>query len=68
MWLGDIPVATIRPSGSSVVIYYVETDQLDTPRAVIRPSDNALMWTWYSGPFGSAAPNENPQGAARSVR
>lgn len=63
VWLGDIPVATIRPSGSSVAIYYVETDQLGTPREVIRPSDNTQMWTWYSGPFGSAAPNENPQGA-----
>ncbi|MGH9344779.1 MAG: RHS repeat-associated core domain-containing protein, partial [Terriglobia bacterium] len=63
VWLGDIPVATIRPNGSAVAIYYVETDQLDTPRAVIRPSDNAQMWTWYSVPFGSTVPNENPQGA-----
>ena len=63
VWLGDIPVATIRPSGSSVAIYYVETDQLDTPREVIRPSDNAVMWTWFTGPFGIEAPNTNPQGA-----
>lgn len=63
VWLGDIPVATIQPSGSSVAIYYVETDQLDTPRAVIRPSDNALMWSWFTGPFGIEAPNTNPQGA-----
>ena len=26
IWLGDIPVATIRPSGSTVAIYYVHTD------------------------------------------
>ncbi|MGH7868492.1 MAG: RHS repeat-associated core domain-containing protein, partial [Candidatus Dormibacteraceae bacterium] len=63
VWLGDIPVATIRPNGSSVAIYYVETDQLDTPRAAIRPSDNTQMWTWFSGPFGGDAPNTNPQGA-----
>jgi RHS repeat-associated protein len=63
VWLGDIPVATLRPNGSSIAIYYVVTDQLDTPREVIRPSDNAQMWTWFSGPFGSDAPNTNPQGA-----
>lgn len=63
VWLGDIPVATVTRNGSSVAIYYVETDQLDTPRQVIRPSDNAVMWRWFSGPFGSDAPNTNPQGA-----
>jgi RHS repeat-associated protein len=56
-------VATIQPSGSSVEIYYIETNQLNTPRVVVRPSDNALMWTWFSGPFGIEAPNTNPQGA-----
>ena len=67
VWLGDIPVATIRPNGSSVAIYYVETDQLGTPRAVIQPSNNAALWSWYSGPFGSTAPNENPSGAGTFV-
>lgn len=62
VWLGDIPVATLRPNGSSVSIYYVLTDQLNTPREVIRPSDNALVWNWFSAPFGSASPNSNPQG------
>ena len=37
VWLGDIPVATLRPSGSSVAIYYVVTDQIETPREVVRP-------------------------------
>jgi RHS repeat-associated protein len=63
VWLGDIPVATVRPSGSSVAIYYVLTDHLDTPREVIRPSDNTVMWSWFTGPFGAEAPNTNPQGA-----
>ncbi|MGH8201638.1 MAG: RHS repeat-associated core domain-containing protein [Steroidobacteraceae bacterium] len=63
VWLGDIPVATLRPSGSSIAIYYVVTDQLNTPREVVRPSDNTLMWTWFIGPFGTEAPNTNPQGA-----
>lgn len=63
VWLGNIPVANIRPNGGSVSIDYVETDQLNTPRAVIQPSNNAVLWSWYSGPFGSTAPNENPSGA-----
>jgi RHS repeat-associated protein len=55
--------ATLRPSGSGVTVYYVHTDQLNTPRQVTRPSDNALMWTWYSDPFGTDAANANPAGA-----
>ena len=67
VWLGDIPVATLRPSGSSVAIYYVVTDQLGAPREIVRPSDYALMWTWFSGPFGVEAPNEIPQGIGTFV-
>ncbi len=64
VWLGDIPVATLRPkTGGGVDIFYVHTDHLNTPRAVTRPSDNMLMWTWYSDPFGTDAANENPAGA-----
>jgi RHS repeat-associated protein len=43
-----------------VLIYYVHTDHLNTPRRVTRPSDNKLMWSWYSDPFGTDLPNENP--------
>jgi RHS repeat-associated protein len=63
VWLGDIPVATLRPSGSGVAIYYVHTDQLNTPRQVTRPADNAQMWTWFSDPFGTDAANSNPSGS-----
>jgi RHS repeat-associated protein len=63
VWLGDTPVATLRPSGSSVAVYYVEADHLNTPRQVTRPSDNAQMWTWFSDPFGTTAANSNPAGA-----
>jgi len=63
LWLGDLPVATLRPSGSTVAVYYVHTDQLNTPRAVTRPSDNQYMWRWFSDPFGTNAANSNPAGA-----
>jgi RHS repeat-associated protein len=62
VWLGDIPVATLRPNGASVSIYYVHSDQLNTPRQITRPSDNAQLWTWFSDPFGTDAANPNPSG------
>jgi RHS repeat-associated protein len=63
VWLGDTPVATLRPNGSTVSVYYVHTDHLNTPRRITRTSDNAVLWTWSADPFGSELPNENPQGA-----
>ena len=44
--MGDIPVATLRPSGSSVAVEYVHTDQLNTPRQVTRPADNAHTYAY----------------------
>jgi RHS repeat-associated protein len=60
VWLGDIPVATLRPNGASVDVYYVHSDQLNTPRKVSRPSDNQLRWRWDPTPFGEGAPDEDP--------
>jgi RHS repeat-associated protein len=60
IWLEDTPVATIR-SGSPAVVYYVHADQLNAPRMVTRPSDNKIAWRWDTDPFGTTAPNENPQ-------
>lgn len=67
IWLGDLPVATIRPSGSTIAIYYVHTDQLGTVRKVTRASDNGLMWRWDPDTFGSVAPNQNPSGLGTFV-
>jgi RHS repeat-associated protein len=61
VWLGDIPVATLRPNGAGVELFYLHTDHLNTPRKITRPSDNKLRWTWNPTPFGTGAPNENPQ-------
>jgi RHS repeat-associated protein len=60
IWLGDTPVATIRPKTGGVDIFYVHSDHLNTPRRVTRPSDNALRWKWESDAFGTTLPNENP--------
>jgi RHS repeat-associated protein len=67
VWLGDIPVATLRPSGpSSISVYYIHTDHLNTPRRVTRPSDNQIVWRWDSDPYGEAAANEDPDGDSQS--
>jgi RHS repeat-associated protein len=61
VWLGDTPVATIRPNGSSVSVYYVHADHRNAPQMVTRPSDNKLTWRWDTDPYGTTAPNQNPQ-------
>jgi RHS repeat-associated protein len=58
-WLGDIPIATLRPKTGGVDVFYVHTDQLNTPRKVTNTS-NQLRWTWDPTPFGEGSPNENP--------
>jgi RHS repeat-associated protein len=68
VWLGDIPVATLRPhSGGGIDIYYVHTDHLNTPRKVSQPSTGALAWRWDTDPFGATAPNQNPAGLGTLV-
>ena len=68
VWLEDMPVATLRPTGAigaptPINTYYVLADHLGSPRAVVRPSDNAFMWRWdNTDPFGNNAANENPGG------
>jgi RHS repeat-associated protein len=55
-------VATLRPNGSSIAVYYVHSDQLGAPRRISRPSDNIVVWQWDSDPFGTTAPSEDPDG------
>jgi RHS repeat-associated protein len=68
VWLEDLPVATLRPTGiggipTPINTYYVHADHLGSGRAVTRPSDNKLMWQWDNlDPFGANLPNENPAG------
>ena len=53
-----------RNPGNSrgVALFYLHTDHLNTPRKISRPVDNVIVWRWDSGPFGSAAANEDPDG------
>jgi RHS repeat-associated protein len=63
VWLGDIPVATLRPNGSGGInVFYIHTDALNTPRKISQPTTGTLAWRWDADPFGIAAPNQNPGG------
>jgi RHS repeat-associated protein len=58
VWMDDTPVATLRPNGSTITIYYVHTDHLNAPRVVTQSSsDNSIRWLW-----GGNAANQNPLG------
>ena len=47
VWLGDIPVATLRTNGANVDVFYVHTDQLNTPRKVTSDASTpVLRWKW----------------------
>ena len=62
-WLGDIPVATLRPNASGAVdIYYVHTDHLNAPRRVTRSSDNTIVWLWNSDAYGLGFVDNDPDG------
>jgi len=68
VWLGDLPIATLRPNGSGTDIFYVHPDQIGTPRAVTRPSDNQFTWKWdNTEAFGDSAADENPSGLGAFV-
>lgn len=54
---------TRSKQGATYALYYIHTDHLGTPRAITRPSDNAIVWKWDNNePFGNSQPNENPSG------
>lgn len=49
-------------AASAASMYFVQTDQLNTPRA-ITDENNVLVWKWDSDPYGAVPPNESPTGA-----
>jgi RHS repeat-associated protein len=62
VWLGDIPVATLRDCSCGSSIFYIHTDHLNTPRKITKRSTTDVVWRWDSDPFGSATPNTDPDG------
>lgn len=63
VWLGDIPLATLRPkTGGGVQIYYIHSDHLNTPR-LITDEGNVARWRWDAEPFGGGVVNDSLAGA-----
>ncbi|MBX3715705.1 MAG: RHS repeat-associated core domain-containing protein [Burkholderiales bacterium] len=64
VWLGDLPVAVLRPAlPGGFTAYYVWADHLGTPR-VVSDAANVVRWEWANAnPFGAHAPDDNPSGA-----
>jgi len=62
VWLGDLPVAVLKPKTGGFDVFYVWTDHLGTPRQ-ITDTANQSRWEWPNAdPFGNNLPNENPAG------
>ncbi|HET9644259.1 MAG TPA: RHS repeat-associated core domain-containing protein, partial [Burkholderiaceae bacterium] len=62
VWLGDIPVAVLKPNSGSFDVFYIWADHLGTPRLITDAANNS-RWEWPNNdPFGNNAPNENPGG------
>lgn len=57
VWLGSTPVVVLR-NGQT---YWVDADQIDTPRAVLDAS-NQIVWRWRSDAFGNTQAEEDPSG------
>ncbi|MGH6793857.1 MAG: RHS repeat domain-containing protein [Methylocella sp.] len=51
VWLGDLPVAVLSPSGQ----YYVAPDNLGSPHQITDAS-GAVVWLWNHDPFGNGDP------------
>jgi RHS repeat-associated protein len=57
----------MRPTSCGLGIFYIHTDQLNTPRIITRRSTADVVWRWDTGPFGETTPNQNPAGLGTFV-
>lgn len=52
----------ITVASGATQVYFIQTDQLNTPR-VVTDFNNNVVWRWDTNePFGNSVPNENPTG------
>ena len=65
VWLGSIPIAvfTADPNSASNPpwVYFIHADHLDSPR-VVMDQNGGRRWRWFAEPFGTTAPEVNPDG------
>jgi len=60
IYLDNIPVGVFKGGA----LYYIETDHLGTPRQVVKPLGNVVVWKWdfLQNTFGNSVPNQDPDG------
>jgi len=59
---------TPQNAADAAGIYYIYADQIDTPRMIVRASDNQMVWRWDGAdPFGATAANPDPAGVGQFV-
>ncbi|MGH8051990.1 MAG: RHS repeat-associated core domain-containing protein, partial [Arenimonas sp.] len=65
VWMDDQLVAVLSDHDASTY-QFVETDHLGTPRAVVHPVENNIVWRWNitNTAFGEHAASNNPDGDA----
>jgi RHS repeat-associated protein len=51
VWLGDLPVATLQPTGT----FYIAPDHLGAPSQITNAAKQ-VVWLWDHDPFGNGAP------------
>lgn len=58
VWLGSRPIGLMLDGR----VFYVESDHLGSPRAIVDPQRDVVVWTWslLSEAFGGGTPNEDP--------
>ncbi len=63
VWLGDTLIAILSDFDGSTY-QFVESDHLGTPRVVVNPLENAIVWRWDATQtvFGDHAPIGDPDG------
>jgi RHS repeat-associated protein len=59
VWLNDLPIATIRPNGTGISVYFIHADELGTPR-VVTDTTQKPVWRWDGDAFGRGLPNQDP--------
>ena len=69
VYLGDMPVVVLkRNAAGQMLVHYIFADHLDTPKMIVRASDNKVVWQWLGNdPFGAVQPMENPSGLGAFV-
>lgn len=61
VWLQGLPLVVVDGSAANPIIYYVQTDHIDTPRVLLDRAGRQ-RWSWVAEPFGNSAPVEDPVG------